>query len=428
MADDIEDILALANSPVPDSESDVTDPMTGMVVGKTPSVPSPATPTANTSGTAAFRGIEQGAALGLADEGAAAADYLISKLPGVRNVAEKANSAAGGHPGLSPIDNPDLTYQQRRDEYRAQHKQAQEEHPVLYNGGQIAGALISSAFLPAPASVAGRIGLGTTQGAVSGFGHSEADNAKDLLTDSAKGAGIGAGASVLGEGINKTLDTAGDAIVKTAVRKQLAPALIKHATNVTNRLEQAKAALASAEESLATPLALPTDEVIKRTTAVDNLRKLVGTLTNDAERATTEATKAASIPPSPLIATIKKGVKSALPYSTIGAGAGALFGSHERGLVDRIENAAIGAAVGPVISAGIRLGGNVASRAANTALPAAAKLATSDLYNTLIAKGISPVVANATTQRLAEQKASEDSDKEIDDILLLSKKRIQDGK
>jgi len=142
----------------------------------------PATPPAAPSGREALaRGALQGASLGFGDEAAAAIDTVASKIPGVRSFAQMFQDSS-----LPRVDNPDLTYSERRNAYRAKNKAAQEEHPYIYGAGELAGGIATSPLLPGGAAATGvKMGAkaaalaaakaGATAGAIQGLGSSEAD-------------------------------------------------------------------------------------------------------------------------------------------------------------------------------------------------------------------------------------------------------------
>jgi hypothetical protein len=144
----------------------------------------------------------QGFSLGFSDELGAAIDTGISKVPGLRTVAEGINSI-GGHPGLSPLTDPSLTYEQRRDEYRRRNAGLYNEAPKTFAAGQVVGAIAASPVIGpgAGASIPTRVGVSALEGAAAGVGANE--RPEDMLKDTGRGLGIGAGAGVLGAVIQK---------------------------------------------------------------------------------------------------------------------------------------------------------------------------------------------------------------------------------
>jgi hypothetical protein len=130
------------------------------------------------------RGFAQGATLGFADEATGAFDALIAQLD-----------------GSAKQDFSD-EYVKNRDESREAYREAQEANPVSYGVGNVGGVIATTAFLPGlsgAASVAGRAGQAALGGAVSGLGLSESEDAQGMIRDTALGAGLGAGLSVVGD-------------------------------------------------------------------------------------------------------------------------------------------------------------------------------------------------------------------------------------
>jgi hypothetical protein len=125
------------------------------------------------------RGALQGATFGLADEASGVAESMFS----------------------------DKTYEEARDESRANFEKARAANPKTYAGGEIGGG-IASAFIPGLgalnaakgaklATVAGKAAL---QGGLTGFGTSDAEGAGELAFDTAVGAGVGAALPLAGAG------------------------------------------------------------------------------------------------------------------------------------------------------------------------------------------------------------------------------------
>jgi hypothetical protein len=170
------------------------------------------------AGESAGRGVLQGASLGFGDEVAAGVDTLVSKIPGVRAVA---NAIQGeNHGGALPLDNPDLTYQQRRDAYRAKNAEAQQANPVAYGAGEVGGALATS-FVPgvAPARGAGlaaMAGKAALVGGANALGSSEADLTKGEFGQAAIDTGTGAAISGVTAG---ALGAAGKALTGGAEKR-----------------------------------------------------------------------------------------------------------------------------------------------------------------------------------------------------------------
>ncbi len=100
----------------------------------------------------------------------------------------------------------DKSYEQARDESRANFKAAQEANPVTYGAGQVAGG-VASAFVPglnvAKLGTAGaRVLGGAGIGALTGVGSSEASDVGGLASDAAVGGLIGGAASGIAESIS----------------------------------------------------------------------------------------------------------------------------------------------------------------------------------------------------------------------------------
>lgn len=134
-------------------------------------------------------GALQGGSLGFIDELNAAADAAASKIPGVRTVLQHFQ---GDKPSLT---DPSITYQQRRDAYRAGDTAAHDAHPGIYTAGEVGGGLATAA-VPGLGALKGagavKVGLqGAAIGAAAGLGGSNADTAGGLAKDTAIGAGIG---------------------------------------------------------------------------------------------------------------------------------------------------------------------------------------------------------------------------------------------
>lgn len=122
-----------------------------------------------------LRGTAQGVSFGFADEITGALESLLS----------------------------DKTYEQARDESRANYKAAQEANPITYGTGQVVGAV-------APALATGGTSLGAlaAQGAAQGLGSSEADLLKGDVLGAARDTAIGAGTGVAVGAAGKALGAA----------------------------------------------------------------------------------------------------------------------------------------------------------------------------------------------------------------------------
>ena len=142
------------------------------------------------------RAVGQGASYGFGDELSAAIDYGVSKIPGVRNVAQavRTNLPGAVTPDI-PLTDPTATYeQQRRDANRTANHEAMQAHPGVYMAGEIGGSLLAPGpKIPGKGLAKTVLFNGAGYGAVSGLGHSDADTAGGVITDTAEGGGLGAG-------------------------------------------------------------------------------------------------------------------------------------------------------------------------------------------------------------------------------------------
>lgn len=141
-----------------------------------------------------IRGAASGVSLGLADEITGGGEALLDKIKG----------------SDEPIS--DL-YGKRVEESRQAYREAEKAHPGTYTTGEVAGG-IGAAFIPGLgaakgaklASVAGRAAL---EGAIQGYGGSEAsglDLAKDTAIGSVIGGTLGAAGGALGNKIESALN------------------------------------------------------------------------------------------------------------------------------------------------------------------------------------------------------------------------------
>lgn len=139
-------------------------------------------------------GMAQGGSLGFVDEAQAGLDTLASKVPYVRNGLEASRGFFDNLLGSKhlPIDNPDLTYEQRRDFYRGNDAAARDAHPLAHIGGEIGGSLM----LPG-----GTLPRAVATGAAAGIGHSEAKDPVALASDAVTGGAVGAGGFAAGKAI-----------------------------------------------------------------------------------------------------------------------------------------------------------------------------------------------------------------------------------
>lgn len=148
-----------------------------------------------------LRGALQGVTMGLADEASGGIEALWEKA--------KGNPTAFGE-----------LYAQSRDDSRNKNKLAEEANPGSYTTGQIGGA-IGTALIPGMGGAS--LGRLATQGAVQGFGSSDAEDAGQLAQDTAMGAGMGVaafgagkalqgGAKLVGKGLSKAGNAAAEGV------------------------------------------------------------------------------------------------------------------------------------------------------------------------------------------------------------------------
>lgn len=141
-------------------------------------------------GESFVRGGVQGATSNFGDELAAGIDTAVSKIPGVRNLAQLAHDDK-----FPALTNPDATYAERRDAYRGANRQAEEANPLTYMGGNLTGAAVQQLALPqlkAGAAIKTLAARGAAEGAAAGLGGSEAHDIAGLAKDTAVGGAAGA--------------------------------------------------------------------------------------------------------------------------------------------------------------------------------------------------------------------------------------------
>lgn len=146
----------------------------------------------------AVRGGLQGATLGFGDELAAALDTGVSKIPGVRRLAQLAQPDE-----LPALTDPNVSYAQRRDAYRAKNDAAQAANPGTYLGGELVGGLaslpvgeIGEARTLAQGVKAGAK-AGAKLGAASALGTSKADLTRGEFSQAAQDTAEGAAGGAL---------------------------------------------------------------------------------------------------------------------------------------------------------------------------------------------------------------------------------------
>ena len=149
-----------------------------------------------------LRGLAQGASMGFVDE-------LTGGL-----------ESAAGSLGLVP----DKTYEQARDESRANYLRAQTDNPLTYGAGQVGGGLATLAIpglnVAKGASLARTAGTAALQGGLTGLGSSEKDDLKGMAWDAAKGGALGGALGYAGGKLASELSSAtpkvADALTKKA--------------------------------------------------------------------------------------------------------------------------------------------------------------------------------------------------------------------
>lgn len=105
-------------------------------------------------------------------------------------------------------------YREGRDEERARLAQAEADHPNLYLGGEIGGAVATALIPGGGAKAAGTLSKGARllrtakgagrlagQGAIQGAGYSDASDSEELAGDTALGAGVGLAGRAFGKGL-----------------------------------------------------------------------------------------------------------------------------------------------------------------------------------------------------------------------------------
>ena len=142
-----------------------------------------------------LRGAAQGASLGFSDELTGLLESLIS----------------------------DKSYEDARDESRANYHEAEEANPGSYLTGNVAGGVATSLIpglnIAKGASLAGRVGMAATGGGLTGLGLSEADNGSDLALDTASGAVLGGGLQGVGEKVLSPMLKGAGSLMKKGYEK-----------------------------------------------------------------------------------------------------------------------------------------------------------------------------------------------------------------
>lgn len=150
------------------------------------------------------RGLAQGASFGFADELTGGIESLLT----------------------------DKTYEEARNESRANYDAAREENPLSYAAGEVGGS-VATAFVPGlgalnaakGAGLATRAGLAAAQGGLSGLGLSSEEDALGMAKDTAFGAGIGGSIPLAGAALrpvaSKMAQSAGQGLKSFAEKAAL---------------------------------------------------------------------------------------------------------------------------------------------------------------------------------------------------------------
>jgi len=254
------------------------------------------TPPPVSKGESFGRGALQGASLGFGDEASAAIDTATSHIPGYRWLAQKINAVGGSGAGL-PVDAPSITYQQRRDAYRAANEAAHAANPKTYLGGELAGGLATAAVPVAGAAKAAtlgaKVGLGALEGAAiggaAGLGNSKADltqgqiggAALDTAIGAAGGAVVGAAAPVVAQSLATVGEKARSALAKRLLTNFGGTTETGKATDTF--VKELRPAVDQLKKEVLTPegLKIATAARTDPETALDALQAHVRTLTKD---------------------------------------------------------------------------------------------------------------------------------------------------
>lgn len=123
-------------------------------------------------------GAAQGATLGFQDELSPYAEKLFAKLD--PSMSKENYKEMYG----------DKSIKELRDEYRDDNKQAKEQNPMAYLGGELVGGIAPS-IVASPLARAKNVATATAMGAGTGLGYSEAEDLKGKAIDTGLGAGLG---------------------------------------------------------------------------------------------------------------------------------------------------------------------------------------------------------------------------------------------
>lgn len=141
------------------------------------------------------RGALQGASSNWGDEAAARVDQGISKIPGLRDLAN-----LGHDDKFPPLTDPGVTYEQRRDAYRDANRNARASDPGRFGAYEVGGALLQQAALAntplaplvTPTNSYTGAASGGVLGGIAGAGASEGTTLGEVAKDAGKGSATGA--------------------------------------------------------------------------------------------------------------------------------------------------------------------------------------------------------------------------------------------
>ena len=136
------------------------------------------------------RGVVQGASMGFADEISGGLESAFTKK----------------------------TYEQARDESRANFKRAKDANPATFVSGEVGGG-VATALIPGMAvarGLRGAMATGAAVGGLAGAGQSEASDARGIGVDTLTGMGIGAAGGAAGLGVAKAGASAGNFFTQKA--------------------------------------------------------------------------------------------------------------------------------------------------------------------------------------------------------------------
>lgn len=199
--------------------------LSGLITGEQ----QPKKPAAPVAGTfnkkqSAVMGFGQGATLGFADEALAGAGTVASKIPGMSTFMHYWTGLPQAV--TEQAYDPNVTYEQRRDLTRNAFKRSQEDNPISYGAGEIAGTLATTPIIPGGAAAKGasigqKVLMAGQGAAIAGFGQGLGNSEADLMKgefgkafqDAGKSALIG---SVTGTALGGTLGYLGGKLASKA--------------------------------------------------------------------------------------------------------------------------------------------------------------------------------------------------------------------